>query len=152
MYHAVYTPPSSPPSSPALSIWEDSSPPASPIITEPSTMDTIRADPLAGSYFSNRNKRPVTCDPRESPSKRARHRSSVDSDAEEPTVPTIDPAQSAEDEIWEAAGTNAYESGKLKIDLGCFFFLLDSCRVTYLDLVIPEVVILQKSRLSSFWI
>ena len=122
MYHAVYTPPSSPPSSPALSIWEDSSPPASPMITEPSTMDTIRADPLAGSYFSNRNKRPVTCDPRESPSKRARHRSSVDSDAEEPTVATIDPAQSAEDEIWEAAGTNAYESGKLKIDLGCIFF------------------------------
>lgn len=81
-------------------------------------MDTIRADPLAGSYFSNRNKRPVTGDFRESPSKRARHRDSVDSDAEEPTITTIDPAQSAEDEIWEAAGTNAYESGQLKIDLG----------------------------------
>jgi hypothetical protein len=122
MYHAVYSPPSSPPSSPALSLWEDSSPPASPIITELSNMDSIRADPLAGSYFSNRNKRPVTCDPRGSPSKRARHRDSVGSDAEEPTVTTIDLAQSAEDEIWEAAGTNAYESGKLKIDLGYIFF------------------------------
>jgi len=81
-------------------------------------MDTTHADPLAGSYFSNRNKRPVTCDPRGSPSKRARHRDSVDSDAEEPTVTTIDLTKSAEDEIWEAAGTNAYESGKLKIDLG----------------------------------
>lgn len=146
MYHAVYTPPSSPPSSPAHSIWEDSSPPASPIITEPTTMDTIRADPLAGSYFSNRNssyfsnrnsshfsnrnKRPVTCDPRGSPSKRARHRDSVDSDTEEPTVTTIDLAQSAEDEIWEAAGTNAYESGKLKIDLGYIFFAtLLSCNL-----------------------
>ena len=122
----IYSPPSSPPSSPAAT-WDWDSPPSSPSLIDLSASESSFPpsppqriiDPLAASYNAKDSKRDSSCTLQ--PKKSRNTVPLPTTEAPQPVaIKTRSQVGDLEYKIWEEASNKVFESGCKTIDLRCF--------------------------------
>ena len=120
----IYSPPSSPPSSPSAT-WDWDSSPSSPSLIDLSASESSFPpsppqriiDPLAASYNAKDSKRDSSCTLQP---KRTRNTASLPTTQVPIAIKKRSQADDLEYKIWEEASNKVFESGCRTIDLRCF--------------------------------